>query len=58
MLGQAQASPSSCSIWSWTVAWLMLAALSVATPAMRRVMAAQALSTTEASVSTSPFARA
>lgn len=40
------------------VAWLMLAALSVATPAMRLVMAAQALTSTEADVSTSPFAKA
>ena len=40
------------------VAWLMFAALSVATPAMRWVMAAHALATTEASVSTSPLAKA
>lgn len=53
-----EASPSSCSIWSCTAAWLMLEALSVATPAMRLVMAALALSRTDAQVSLSPFAKA
>lgn len=52
------ASPSSCSIWSCTTAWLILEALSVATPARRLVMAALVLSSMEAHASLSPSTKA
>ena len=54
----AGALPSSCSIWSCTTAWLMLEALSVATPARRLVIAALALSSMDVHASLSPVSKA